>query len=125
MAKEFFKNAGEAFKALFTETVEAGKRFAQSEAVQKVAADVKEKVQEFEASEFGAKVAGTMEKMGDELAHQVKKLYKVCPACGRKMAASDKYCGTCGAKLPEEPVVWDEAETVADSDFADVPAAQE
>lgn len=114
MATEFFKNTGEAFKVLFNETVAAGKRFAQSEAVQKVTADVKEKVQAFEASEFGAKVTSTVEKVGDELAHQVKKLIKVCPQCGRKMAASDAYCASCGTKLPEKPVVWDAEEASED-----------
>jgi len=135
MAKEFFKNTGEAFKVLFNETKEAGKRFAQSEAAQKVAAEVKEQVQEFKASELGTKLHDTVEKVGDEISHQVKKLYKVCPVCGRKMAASDNYCATCGNPLPTEPVVWEEAETVEpvvtaeetveDSDFVDAPAAEE
>ena len=135
MAKEFFKNTGEAFKVLFNETKEAGKRFVQSEAAQKVAAEVKEQVQEFKTSDFGVKVQSTMEKVGDEISHQVKKLYKVCPACGRKMAASDNYCATCGEKLPKEIVVWEEAETVEpvvtpeetaeEADFVDVPAQEE
>ena len=135
MAKEFFKNTGEAFKVLFNETKEAGKRFAQSEAAQKVAAEVKEQVQEFKASELGVKVQSAVDKVGDEISHQVKKLYKVCPACGRKMAASDNYCATCGEKLPKEIVVWEEAETVEpvvtpeetaeEADFVDVPAQEE
>ena len=135
MAKEFFKNTGEAFKVLFNETKEAGKRFAQSEAAQKVAAEVKEQVQEFKASELGVKVQNAVDKVGDEISHQVKKLYKVCPACGRKMAASDNFCATCGEKLPKEIVVWEEAETVEpvvtpeetadEADFVDVPAQEE
>ena len=137
MAKEFFKNAGDAFKVLFNETKEAGKRFAESEPVQRVATEVKEQVQEFKTSEFGTKLHDTVEKVGDELAHQVKKLYKVCPTCGRKMAAGDNYCATCGEKLPTEPVVWDEPETVEvvetvteepaaeDADFVDAPVAEE
>lgn len=125
MAKEFFKNTADAFKVLFNETVEAGKRFAGSEPVQKVAAEVKEQVQEFKASEFGTKLHDTVEKVGDEISHQVKKLYKVCPACGRKMAASDNYCATCGEKLPTEPVVWDEPVAVETVEAAEAPAAEE
>ena len=137
MAKEFFKNAGDAFKFLFNETVEAGKRFAESEPVQKVAAEVKEQVQEFKTSEFGTKLHDTVEKVGDELAHQVKKLYKVCPTCGRKMASGDNYCASCGTPLPTEPTIWDEPETVEpvevvteepaaeDADFVEAPVAAE
>ncbi len=135
MAKEFFKNAGDAFKVLFNETVEAGKRFVESEPVQNVAAEVKQKVQEFETSDLGTKLHDTVEKVGDELAHQVKKLYKACPTCGRKMAAGDNYCASCGTPLPTEPTIWDEPETVEpvvtveetaeDSDFVDAPVAAE
>ena len=137
MAKEFFKNAADAVKVLFNETKEAGKRFVQSEPVQKVAAEVKENVQEFKASELGAKVQGAVDKVGDELSHQVKKLYKVCPVCGRKMGAKDNYCASCGNPLPAEPVVWDAPETqepaaevpveeaAQDADFVDVPTAEE
>lgn len=137
MAKEFFKNTGDAFKVLFQETKEAGKRFVQSEEVQKVTSEVKEKVQEFRASDLGAKVQGAVDKVGDELSHQVKKLYKVCPVCGRKMGPKDNYCASCGNPLPAEPVVWDAEEevaveeevsveeTVQDADFVDVPEAKE
>ena len=84
MAKEFFKNTADAFKVLFQETREAGKRFAQSEPAQKVAAEVKETIQELESSPIGTRIQGAVEKVGDEISHQVKKLYKVCPTCGRK-----------------------------------------
>lgn len=134
MAKEFFKNTADAFKVLFQETREAGKRFAQSEPAQKVAAEVKETIQELESSPIGTRIQGAVEKVGDEISHQVKKLYKVCPTCGRKMASGDNYCASCGNPLPKEPTIWDEAETaepaaaeesVQESDFADTPAAEE
>jgi len=135
MAKEFFKNTAEAFKVLVNETKEAGKRFVESEPVQNVASDIKQKVQEFEVSDLGAKIQDTIEKVGDDISHQVRKLYKVCPVCGRKMAASDNYCATCGNPLPKEIVVWEEAEaaepvataeeTAEESETVDAPVAEE
>ena len=116
MAKEFFRNTGDAFKVLLQEAREAGKRFAQSDAAQKVAADVKEKMQELESSSLGTKIQDTMGKMGDEISQQMKKLYKVCPTCGRKMASSDKYCASCGSPLLVEPMIWDEPEHTVSED---------
>lgn len=135
MATEFLKNTSDAFKVLFHETKEAGKRFVQSEPAQKVAAEVKEKVQELESSAIGIRIQDAMEKVGDEFTHHVKKLYKICPTCGRKMAATDNYCASCGNPLPTEPTIWDEPETMEpveveventpDTDFADVPETEE
>ena len=118
MAKEFFKNTGDAFKVLFQEAREAGKRFAQSDAAQKVAADVKGKMQELENSPLGAKSQDTVEKMGDEISQQMKKLYKVCPTCGRKMPSTDKYCASCGSPLLVEPIVWDKPENSVAEEIA-------
>ncbi len=41
----------------------------------------------------------------EELEKQIRrrKGVTICPECGRQVAVGEKFCGQCGAKLPEEP----------------------